>query len=160
MSAVLEVQVPAFRPLTLADVQAVMGIEKRAYHHPWTAGIFQDCLRVGYGCWVAELHSVIESYGVMSATLQECHILNLCVRPESQRRGYGRDMLRHLLHLARRRGADTALLEVRPSNHSALRLYDGEGFSEVGVRKAYYPADNGREDALILARDLRHADFR
>jgi ribosomal-protein-alanine N-acetyltransferase len=136
------------------DLDEVVGIEQVAYPCPWTRGIFEDCLRVGYACWVLEQAGAIVAYGVLSVAVGEAHILNLCVRPERQRQGHGRSLLRHLLGLARRHHADTALLEVRPSNRAALALYQRLGFNEVGMRRGYYPGERGREDALILAIDL------
>ncbi|MCB1874726.1 MAG: ribosomal protein S18-alanine N-acetyltransferase [Chromatiales bacterium] len=154
MVAVLNPQALSFRPMTSADLDEIMRIERRAYAHPWTVGIFRDCLRVGYSCWVAEMHDMIEAYSVMSVAVQECHILNLCVRSGSQNQGYGGQMLRHMLEIGKRRGAVSATLEVRPSNKQALRLYRRFGFREVGLRKNYYPDERGREDALILNRDF------
>ncbi len=133
----------------------VILIEQEAYPFPWTRQIFLDCLRVGYSCWVLEQDSVLVGYGVMSVAVGESHILNLCVRPGFQSQGLGRYLLEHLLALAQRHHADTALLEVRPSNRPALQLYRKTGFNEVGVRRGYYPGPKGREDALILALDLR-----
>ena len=138
-----------------ADLDEVLAIERAAYPFPWTRGILEDCLRVGYGCWVLEQGRVVIGYGVISVAVGESHILNLCVRPEYQRQGHGRRLLDHLLALSRRHHADTALLEVRPSNRPALALYRQAGFNEVGMRRGYYPGTNGREDALILALALR-----
>lgn len=151
MSAMLESASGRFRSMTEADLPQIMEIERRAYPYPWTPGILRDCLRVGYACWVYEVDAVIHAYGVMSVAAGEAHILNLCVRTESQGQGLGGKMLTQLIALARRHGADTLLLEVRPSNLPALRLYQRQGFNEVGTRKNYYPAEQGREDALILA---------
>jgi len=131
-----------------------MEIEIRAYDFPWTEGIFRDCLRVGYCCWCFENDEVVQGYGVMSAAAGESHILNLTVRPESQRQGIGSRLLKHFQQLARRHGADTLMLEVRPSNRNAISLYEKQGFNEIGVRRNYYPAENGREDALLLALSL------
>ena len=154
MSAVPRLSEFRLRPMSEDDLSVVTGIEREAYPFPWTPQIFRDCLRVGYSCWVADRQGHVEGYGVMSVSAGECHILNLCVRPELQRRGVGRRMLAHLLYLARKHGAETALLEVRPSNQPAIALYQQAGFGEVGVRRRYYPAACGREDALILAKDL------
>lgn len=154
MSAVVRQPEPRLRPMREADLREVLRIERSAYEFPWTLGIFRDCLRVGYCCWVLENGMEIQAYGVMSVGAGESHILNLCVRPDLQRRGLGRRMLRHLLNLARLHRAKTVLLEVRPSNKAALMLYKDMGFNEVGVRRNYYPAADGREDALILAREL------
>ena len=154
MSAILAGQGSKIRPLTVADLDAVMGIEVRAYEYPWTQGIFRDCLRVGYCCWCYEVGGDIEGYGVMSVAAGESHILNVTVRPESQGQGIGSKLMKHFLQLARRHGADTIMLEVRPSNTGAIRLYEQLGFSEVGIRRNYYPAAGGREDALLLALSL------
>lgn len=154
MSAVLDAGRISFRPMEPADLDTVLAIESRAYTHPWTPGIFRDCLRAGYSAWLMEDTDGVCGYGVMSLAVGECHILNICVAPENQGRGLGRGLLEHLLWLAAGHGAEIALLEVRPSNLPALHLYEAFGFSEVGVRKAYYPAASGREDGLILALPL------
>jgi len=138
-----------------ADIAEIAAIERSAYTHPWTANLFVDCLRAGYSCWVLKLHGAIIAYGIIAVGAGECHILNLCVKPEMQNNGYGRAMLEHLLELARGHHVDTAFLEVRPSNHAAIRLYEKAGFNEVGMRSNYYPAFVGREDAIILARSLQ-----
>jgi len=139
------------RPMQAPDLDAVMACERANYEFPWQEEVFVECLRVGYNCWVAELGRVVVAHGVMSVGADECHILNLCVHPHLQGLGYGRRLLRRLLGLARRRGADTAFLEVRVSNQSARGLYAAEGFCEIGTRRGYYPARNGREDAVVLA---------
>lgn len=154
MAAVLKPEYLRFRPMLLSDLTDVMRLEVRAYPHPWTRGIFRDCLRVGYCCWVGEIRGAIHSYGVMSIVVEEAHILNVCVRQDSHSRGHGRATMRHLMDLARQRNASTAILEVRPSNRAAIALYDSLDFQRVGVRKSYYPAEQGREDAMILACEL------
>ena len=154
MSAILAMQGSRIRPLAMVDLDTVMDIESQAYDFPWTQGIFRDCLRVGYCCWCYENDGLIQGYGVMTVAAGESHILNITVRPESQRQGIGGKLMKHFLQLARRHNADIAMLEVRPSNTSALRLYEKLGFNEISVRRNYYPSDNGREDALLLALSL------
>ena len=154
MSAVVASESPLCRPMHEGDVRAVMDIEKRAYRFHWTEGIFRDCLRVGYCCWVMELAGGVAGYGVMSLVVGEAHLLNICVAPEWQQQGYGRLLLQHFMELARERGASRMFLEVRLSNQAALTLYRDVGFNEVGMRKNYYPGEQGREDALILAKEL------
>lgn len=154
MSANLRTDERFIRPITEADIDSIMEIEITVYPHPWTPGIFRDCLRVGYYCQLMETAQVVEAYGIMSVAARECHILNLCVRKQVQGKGIGKIMLEHLLGAAKRLHAETAFLEVRPSNKPALALYSAVGFNEVGIRRAYYPDTEGREDALILALDL------
>ncbi|MDE2091521.1 MAG: ribosomal protein S18-alanine N-acetyltransferase [Gammaproteobacteria bacterium] len=151
MSAVVAInESPLYRPMHEADLPVVITIEKRAYRFHWSEGIFRDCLRVGYGCWVMELGGSIGGYGILSLVVGEAHLLNICVAPEWQRQGYGRLLLEHFIEVARERGAYQMLLEVRPSNKAAVRLYRARGFEETGLRKNYYPGEHGREDALIL----------
>ena len=154
MSAILANRGAGIRPLIGADLDAVMEIEIRAYDFPWTESIFRDCLRVGYCCWCYKNDEVVQGYGVMSVAAGESYILNLTVRLESQRQGIGSKLLKHFLQLARQHGADTLMLEVRSSNRNAISLYEKLGFNEIGVRRNYYPAENGREDALLLALSL------
>lgn len=159
MSALLSPEDWSLRPMRETDLAAVLDIERACYEFPWTEGIHRDCLRVGYSCWVAQGQRGIEGYGVMQVAAGEAHLLNICVAPATQGRGLGRVLLDHLLAIARGHHADMAFLEVRPSNRVALRLYAQAGFHEVGARRGYYPARQGREDALILACDLgRGAD--
>ncbi len=142
------------RPMVDTDLWAVVEIERDAYSFPWSEGIFRDCLRVGYCCWVLEYLDVVEGYGIMSVGVGESHILNLCIHPRVHGKGLGRDLLEHLMNVAKEHHAQTIMLEVRPSNPSAIRLYQSMGFNEVGVRRSYYPSHTGREDALILAKEL------
>lgn len=145
---------PAFRPMTEADVESVLNIEFAAFSHPWTRGIFLDCVRSGNECWLIYLGEQQVGHGVLSAAGDEAHLLNLTVKPESQSNGLGGKLLAHLMARASDRGAETAFLEVRESNHSAIRLYERFGFNEIGRRRGYYPAVGGREDALVMAYSL------
>ena len=113
-----------------------------------------DCLRADYPAWVLVEHGLVIGYGVLSLAADEAHVLNVCAAPEVQGRGHGRRLLRSLLQLARGRGAHRVFLEVRPSNAAAIALYHDEGFNEIGRRPRYYPAHDGREDAIVMAMEL------
>ncbi len=140
-----------FRPMVEADLPAVLAIEEQAYEFPWTPGIFRDCLRLGYHCYVIAGEAGIAGYGILSIGAGESHVLNLCIHPRHRRQGLGSALLRFLMAKARAARVDCILLEVRPSNAAAIRLYRRLGFNEVGLRKDYYPAACGREDALLFA---------
>lgn len=140
--------------MTFDDIDAVMDIESRAYDYGWTVGIFNDCLRVGYECWVLAVDDVLVGYGVMSFAPGEAHILNICVDRKRRRRGYARVLMERLIMIATDHGALQMWLEVRPSNRAAQHLYKILGFQKVARRRAYYPSDTGREDALVLSRRL------
>lgn len=155
MSALPTEIAPYFRPMQQRDIEGVIDIERRVYEFPWTIGIFQDCMRIGYVCRVFERQSEIVGYGIMSVGTGECHILNVCVAPDYQGRGLGRLMIERLITIAKRCKVRIAFLEVRLSNERAFELYNGLGFNEIGRREDYYPASGGtRESALVLAKML------
>jgi ribosomal-protein-alanine N-acetyltransferase len=154
MSAVASESLPRLRPMRDDDLRQVIAIELAAYEFPWTLGIFRDCLRFGYTSRVLARDHDILGYGLLSTGAGECHLLNICVAPPHQGRGLGSWMIERLLEIAREQGAQIAFLEVRASNRAAYHVYGKLGFNEIGVRKNYYPARDGREDALLLARDL------
>jgi len=143
-----------FRKMLPDDVAEILIIEDAVYVSPWTSGIFNDCLRVGYHCWVYTERDEVVSYGLISVAANEAHVLNLCVAPHAQGLGHGKRMLYKLMQLAEERDAASIFLEVRESNVAAVGLYEQEGFNRIGLRKGYYPAEDGREDALVFAREL------
>lgn len=142
------------RPMSEADLPAVVAVEQASYHFPWSEGVFRDCLRVGYTCRVVELAGEIIGHAILSLGAGEAHVLNLCVREQFRCRGVGRRLLEHLLERGRAAGMAEAFLEVRPSNTAAIRLYQSMGFRQVGLRRGYYQAVGGREDAAVLRRPL------
>ena len=142
------------RAMTEADLAEVVQVEGRAYEFPWTITIFKDCVRAGYGCFVLATRAEIIGYFVLSVAANEAHVLNVCVDPSEQGHGYGRRLMKRLLDLARWHRAERVFLEVRPSNPRAIALYHDLGFNEIGRRPRYYPAKNGREDALVMAIEL------
>ena len=114
-----------------------------------------DSIRAGYLCKVAELEGEMVGYGVLMPSLDEAHLLTIGIAASQQRRGLGTALLGMLLELARAAGVRRVLLEVRPSNTPALALYRKNGFSQIGLRRGYYPADNNlREDAIVMERPL------
>lgn len=143
------------RPMREEDVPSVIAIERASYQFPWSEGIFRDCLRVGYVCRVVTSGDRVVAYGIMSMGAGEAHILNLCVQAEHRCRGIGRRLLAFLVDRAAAAGMAEAFLEVRPSNTGAIRLYQSLGFEQVGIRRGYYQAVGGREDAAVLKLPLR-----
>ena len=138
-----------------SHLSQVLEIERRAYPFPWSEGIFRDCLKAGYSGWIlANEHGVLGGYALMSMAVDEAHVLNLCIDLPAQRQGLGRMLLDHMIMLARAANATIVLLEVRKSNRAAIHLYESHGFQRLGLRKGYYPAEGGREDALVLGFDI------
>ena len=128
----------------------VVEIEEGVHQHPWTRGNFADSLSAGYHCWIAHRGEAVVAYGVVLIAAGEAHLLNLSVAREWQRHGIGTELTRFFLKLARDYGAERIYLEVRPSNAAARALYASHGFAEIGVRRDYYPAASGRENAVVM----------
>jgi ribosomal-protein-alanine N-acetyltransferase len=149
MSAVLK-DAPRLVRMLDSDLSGVMAIEGAVYSHPWTRGNFSDSLRAGYECWTWRVGDELLGYFVLLVAAGEGHLLNLSVASTRQRAGHGSALLKEAMRLARGRGAQHIFLEVRPSNLAAKALYGRFGFSEVAVRPNYYPAHDGRENALVL----------
>ncbi|HRX89031.1 MAG TPA: ribosomal protein S18-alanine N-acetyltransferase [Steroidobacteraceae bacterium] len=143
------------RPMLESDVPAIVELERLSYPFPWSEGIFRDCVRVGYTCRVLDLDGQVMGYGVMSTGAGEAHILNVCVRPTFRTRGLGKRLLEHLMDRAAGSGMLDIFLEVRPTNTAAIRLYQSLAFEQVGIRRGYYQAAGGREDAVVLRASLR-----
>ena len=153
MSAVLKPMIE-LRPMCEADLPAVMAIETGIYAFPWTLGNFRDSLAAGYSCRIYVRDGELIGYAVLMHASDEAHLLNLSIAASAQRQGYGSLLLQGVCELARGQGARRLFLEVRPSNAAALRLYERHGFQRIGLRREYYPAQAGREDALIFSLPL------
>jgi ribosomal-protein-alanine N-acetyltransferase len=153
LSAVLK-DAPRLEVMRHEDLDEVLAIENAIYTHPWTRGNFSDSLRASYDCRTRRLQGELFGYFILMVAAGEAHLLNLSIAARHQRRGQGSALLREALELARRRGACNLFLEVRPSNVAAQALYARFGFRRAGVRRGYYPAHFGREDALVCTVEL------
>lgn len=150
--------IPELRPMREDDIDPVFTLESAIVEFPWTRGHFADSLKAGYSGWVCrDAGEDLIGYFILMPCVDEMHLLNIGVTPDRQRQGWGRRLLEQALLQAQRAGMTSLLLEVRPSNHRALKLYAHAGFDEVGRRKGYYPATHGREDALVMRRLLSDA---
>jgi [ribosomal protein S18]-alanine N-acetyltransferase len=143
------------RPMQTDDLDAIMQIEPTIYSHPWTRGNFADSLNSGYSAWVLLDSEEIIGYALLMMAMDEAHLLNLSVAKHRQKQGFGHYLLEHMMTIAKNHRATNIFLEVRPSNISAIALYENMGFCEISVRRGYYPADpkiseTGREDAVLM----------
>ena len=158
MSAVLRDpprEPPRLEAMRAGDLDSVMAIESAIYSHPWTRGNFVDSLRAAYVCRTLRLGAELIGYFVLMVGAGEAHLLNLSIAARHQRIGHGSALLREAAQLARELGARSLFLEVRPSNRGAQALYTRFGFKKIAVRRGYYPAYSGREDALVLTLGLK-----
>ena len=136
-------------------IRDVIDIENDSYGYPWSEKIFFDCIKHNYLCKVLLLDNAVIGYLISSIVQNECHIMNLCIRKEFRGNSYGKYLLNELHEEVINSNCILVFLECRPSNLSALNLYKSEGYNEIGLRKNYYPAPNGYEDALMLAKNVK-----
>jgi ribosomal-protein-alanine N-acetyltransferase len=143
------------RQMQLSDIEIVTKIERDANTFPWSQKHFESCIKVGHTAWVFEnkSHDMI-AFAIVQQILDEMHLLNICVSPNFQGKGLGRHCLNHVIDFCQEKSANIILLEVRRSNDRAQQLYLSAGFNEMSVRKGYYPAVVGREDAILMGMDL------
>ena len=147
-----------FTPMSLQDLDEVLRIERQACAFPWSRGNFADSITGGHFCQVCRQDGDLVGYFLMMMAVDEAHLLNIVVAEAHQGTGLGSLLLRRVMQAATNEGARSLLLEVRVSNEKALALYRRFGFRQIGVRRNYYPAGNltanGREDALVLSREV------
>lgn len=143
------------RDMAEADIEAVLAIERQVNPYPWTQGNFSDALRAGYECKVYETQQGgMLGYAVMLLAVDEAELLDIAIAAQYQRQGWGLRLLEEMLALARRCDMRRMVLEVRASNRPAISLYRKAGFADIGLRREYYPARHGREDAILMGRGL------
>lgn len=147
--------IPAeFFPMNERDLDAVAALEATLQTFPWSRGNFADSLTAGYSVWVLRVGGELIGFSVVMRVIDEAHLLTIGICKRYQGQGYGARMLRHAMECARLGGASKLFLEVRPSNERAVELYRHFGFQQIGLRKGYYPAVIGREDALVFDKEL------
>lgn len=144
----------SIRAMQLSDLADVMVNEREGYPIPWSEGVMRECIEGRNLCFVLQLNDVLVGHAIVMLVADETHLLNICISPAHARKGLGRFFLQSLIADARERKSALFFLEVRISNEVATQLYLTEGFNEVGVRPNYYPAEKGREDALLMTLDL------
>jgi ribosomal-protein-alanine N-acetyltransferase len=141
-------------PMQPEDIGAVEAVERMVYEFPWSAGNFRDSLTSGYQGVVLRVDGAMAGYAIQMYAIDEAHLLNITIVPAFQRMGHGSRLLQWLMEEARSRRMTSMFLEVRPSNAKAQSLYTRFGFGQVGIRRDYYPARDGRENALVLTTKL------
>lgn len=143
-----------FFPMNERDLDAVAALEASLQTFPWSRSNFADSLAVGHSVWILRLGGDLVGFSVVMSVIDEAHLLNIGVGLRYQGQGYGARLLRHAMENARLNHAAKLFLEVRLSNERAVDLYRHFGFRQIGLRKAYYPATDGREDALVFDKEL------
>jgi ribosomal-protein-alanine N-acetyltransferase len=140
------------RPMVVGDVDAVHALECSVFPHPWSHANFMDSLASGYDAWVLRgPEGALAGYFLLMYAVDEAHLLDVAVAAPLHGRGVGRYLLDRIASRARAERMESVLLEVRPSIARALQVYRRYGYAEIGRRKGYYPAHEGRrEDAIVM----------
>jgi len=137
------------------ELSTIVEIEQQATRFPWSLKNFEDCFKANNKAWVIiDDDNEIIGFTIVQKVLDETHILNICVKASAQGRGHGRELLNYIIDYAKKISSVLIVLEVRSSNKRAQHLYLQAGFNEMSVRKNYYPAVEGREDAVLMGMDL------
>lgn len=140
--------------MSAADLDDVARVENAVYTHPWTRGNFADSLAAGNLAWVVREDGHLVAYCVVMMSPDDAHLLNISVDAPAQHRGIGRELLTWVADQTLAAGVPSVLLEVRVSNTRALRMYERAGYVRIGLRRGYYPALEGREDAIVMRKTL------
>jgi len=143
-----------FEKMKINDLDEVFQLEIANYPVAWTKGIMKDCIKAGYHCIVARLDQEIIGYAFLMTAFDESHLLNMCIDKTQQSQGLGRKLLKHLENICRYSHSRVFLLEVRESNPIAQSLYQSFGFKQIGIRKNYYKCLKGRENAIVMTKQL------
>ena len=145
---------PEISRMTADDLDAVVALEASLQDFPWSRGNFADSLAAGHEMQVLRLGGDVVGFSVVVSIVDEAHLLVIGVDRRHHRHGHGARLLRQVIATARAAGAARLLLEVRPANTQAIAFYQSFGFKQIGVRRGYYPAVAGREDALVFEMEL------
>ena len=156
-----------FMPMQPSDMAEVMSLESISHRHPWTQGNFLDSLTAGHWAYCIRPESsaplpstelpFLWGYCILYPAVDELHLLNITIDTKLRRQGIGTRVMQAIEGIALQQGMSRIILEVRPSNIPAIKLYEQIGFTTIGLRKAYYPSDvasNGREDASVMAKSF------
>ncbi|MFT5162911.1 MAG: ribosomal-protein-alanine N-acetyltransferase [Alteromonadaceae bacterium] len=144
-----------YTPLTREDIDAIYQIECACHAYPSSRKVFDGCFNPRYRCFKmtnADVDGKAQVIGfyIAELVLDEMTLQNICISPQRQGKGYGKQLMTHFVQIAKSEKVTQLWLEVRESNTAAIKLYDQFDFAEAGKRKDYYPGENGREDALLM----------
>ncbi len=143
------------RSMEERDLDDAYQIELTNYDDPWSESVFKSCLdAVGYN-FIIIVESMIVGYAMILNAADESQLINIAIHQDYQNRGLGKKFLNDIIHNLEKHIV-TMWLEVRTSNTYAQKLYESLSFEAIGIRKDYYPAVSGREDALVYKLEINH----
>lgn len=137
--------------LTPDDLAQAFAIECRSHAFPWSEKTFASNQGERFINLRLDVDGKMVAFAITQVVLDEASLFNIAVDPDFQRRGFGRQLLQHLIDELIKRNVLTLWLEVRASNLPAIALYEQLGFNQVSRRPNYYPTASGREDAILMA---------
>ena len=151
----------ALELMTESDLLEVIEMEQISHQHPWTRGNFLDSIAAGHWAYcvreVNDPDNTLWAYCILLPAVDDLHLLNITVNPELRRQGIGLRVMHAIHGIAQKMQIPRVLLEVRPSNQSAIALYEKAGYEILATRKGYYPLESPsgqREDALVMTKTI------
>ena len=143
-----------YTPTAIEQLDQLMTIENACHSHPWTVKTMKSCIGGRYFGYFAMEHERPVGFYIGEYILEEATLMDICVAPEHQGKGFGKQLLEHFVNQAKQLGAKTLFLEVRVSNINALMLYINQGFVEISRRTGYYPSKVGYEDGIVMKKSV------
>ena len=141
-------------PLLPEELEWILPIEKACHEFPSSPELLGTCFSKRYRNFKLVEGKKVKGFYMAEVLLDEMTLHNICVHPDCQGKGFGRQLFEHFVETARAHDVVQLWLEVRESNGPAIKLYQDNGFDVAGIRKNYYPAKSGREDAYLMGRAL------
>ena len=130
--------IPVYRYMRKSDIEIILDIERSSNSYPWTKKNFLDCLEKNYYCLVQEIQNEVSGFAIQSIAIDESHLLNIGVKKNYRRKGFGEEILNQIILSSKVMGCKKIFLEVRISNIRAIKLYEKKGFRNIDIRKNYY----------------------
>ena len=145
----------SIRSMKKADVHLLHEIARANMPYAWSKRVFMSCFREDYHGWLVSqgnhgLANEVMGFAIVLAQLDECQLLNVCVKSSARRQGLASLLLDEVASFSKDNAFSKVFLEVRHSNEEAIALYRHYGFEQVGRRRRYYKKDDEREDALLF----------
>tara|TARA_B110000211_G_scaffold102880_1_gene119713 strand:- start:315 stop:782 length:468 start_codon:yes stop_codon:yes gene_type:complete len=147
-----------FKSVDETAIPQLMAIETACHSHPWTLNTMSSCIGGRYFNVAAFDEVSMIGFYIGEKAGPDFTLMDICVTPSHQGKGIARQLLAQFIEYGKQQNAENLFLEVRESNTRAIALYENAGFTEMSVRKNYYPSDNpaknGFEDAILMGMAL------
>jgi ribosomal-protein-alanine N-acetyltransferase len=140
--------------LSVADAATVSEIEQQCHEFPMSQKMLETCFGRFYHVVGVELDDELKGFAIMHMLFEDATLMDICVLPQYQGKGFGKFLLGAIIEIAVQGGAERVMLEVRASSDAVIAFYKATGFEQTGTRPNYYQHKHGKEDAILMERLL------